>query len=90
MNEIILIVNFPKMKSMNKKINLLVMIDLLFLTIASSISETGLINLIVETESGKVQGVANESVTVTAFKGIPYAAPPVGDLRWKEPPVEKE
>lgn len=44
-----------------------------------------LIDPIVDTEYGKVQGVVNESGTLVSFKGIPYAAPPVGDLRWREP-----
>ncbi len=35
------------------------------------------------TQSGAVQGVATGSLY--AFRGIPYAAPPVGDLRWKVP-----
>ena len=35
------------------------------------------------TRSGAVQGVATGNLY--AFRGIPYAAPPVGDLRWKEP-----
>lgn len=39
--------------------------------------------------SGKVKGVATADRTVTAFKGIPFAAPPVGDLRWKEPQPAK-
>ena len=34
---------------------------------------------------GKVQGVASETKDVLVYKGIPYAAPPVGDLRWKAP-----
>ena len=40
---------------------------------------------IIATEYGKVQGVIEEGVLL--FKGIPYASPPVGNLRWK-PPVD--
>jgi para-nitrobenzyl esterase len=40
-----------------------------------------------KTEQGIVQGIMEDSLTV--FKGIPFAAPPVGDLRWKAPqPVQ--
>ncbi len=38
---------------------------------------------IVETRSGKIEGAAQDGVTL--FKAIPYAAPPVGDLRWLPP-----
>ena len=38
---------------------------------------------IVQTGKGQVQGADHNGVTV--FKGIPFAAPPVGALRWKAP-----
>ena len=35
--------------------------------------------------NGDVRGVYNQDKTVEVYAGIPYAKPPVGDLRWKEP-----
>jgi len=38
---------------------------------------------------GIVEGVVSADNKVRTFKGIPYAAPPVGELRWKAPqPVQ--
>ncbi|RYD94091.1 MAG: carboxylesterase [Sphingomonadales bacterium] len=34
-------------------------------------------------KAGQVQGFVKDGVAV--FRGLPYAAPPVGELRWKEP-----
>ena len=39
----------------------------------------------VTVSTGKLQGTANADSTVRMFKGVPFAAPPVGDLRWKAP-----
>jgi para-nitrobenzyl esterase len=37
------------------------------------------------TESGIVQGVPGNNPEITVYKGVPYATPPVGDLRWRAP-----
>jgi para-nitrobenzyl esterase len=40
---------------------------------------------IAETEYGLVKGLPAADPRITAFKGIPFAAPPVGENRWREP-----
>jgi para-nitrobenzyl esterase len=42
-------------------------------------------SLTVKTAQGKAQGKTINEGKVKAFLGLPYAAPPVGDLRWKAP-----
>jgi len=37
----------------------------------------------VKVSEGMVQGIVEDGLTV--YKGIPFAAPPVGDLRWRAP-----
>ncbi|MBN1158372.1 MAG: carboxylesterase family protein [Bacteroidales bacterium] len=63
----------------------LILIILALLSKTSCTKKQKLIDDTVQTKYGLVKGLANESGTVMTFKGIPYATPPVGDLRWREP-----
>ncbi|HPQ28595.1 MAG TPA: carboxylesterase family protein [Desulfobacteraceae bacterium] len=41
------------------------------------------LSTLIETDAGTIEGTIENGIKV--FRGIPFAAPPVGDLRWKEP-----
>ena len=44
----------------------------------------------VRLDSGSISGTTGASGEIRIFRGVPYAAPPVGALRWKAPqPVAK-
>ena len=42
-------------------------------------------NPLLTIEGGQVKGIETPTKGVMVYKGIPFAAPPVGKLRWKEP-----
>ncbi len=42
-------------------------------------------NPIIKVTGGMIQGVNSAAKDVIIYKGIPYAAPPVGNLRWQAP-----
>ncbi|TPG46574.1 carboxylesterase family protein [Sphingomonas glacialis] len=53
---------------------------------ASVVSAPAWADPVVKTESGLVEGVDTRGTTsIRIFRGVPYAAAPVGPLRWREP-----
>ncbi len=40
---------------------------------------------VVKTDTGLISGTTNSNGDIHIFRGIPFAAPPVGNLRWKAP-----
>lgn len=42
-------------------------------------------NPVLTIEGGQIQGVLNDSTGTVVYKGIPYAAPPVGENRFRKP-----
>jgi len=65
--------------------NLSILITLIILSCTPKVQPTfsPVAQPIVETQSGKLRGANQDGITV--FKGIPFAAPPVGKFRWRPP-----
>lgn len=55
----------------------------IFLIGFSDYSKAQIVEKTVTIDTGKIEGVV--SGDALSFKGIPYAAPPIGNLRWRSP-----
>ena len=53
------------------------------LTILALVSCHSNNSLQIRVEGGLIEGTADEDLAI--YKGIPFAAPPIGELRWKAP-----
>jgi para-nitrobenzyl esterase len=65
------------------KISLIVVLLCIYSLSAQEETKQNTYSDIVQTANGKVRGIVEGDVAV--FKGIPYAAPPVGAFRWRPP-----
>jgi para-nitrobenzyl esterase len=64
-------------------------IALVTLTVVSALPVYAAIAEPIRVETGMVSGVPGAFPEVRVFKGLPFAAPPVGDLRWRPPQAPK-
>ena len=72
---------------MNLKTNCIGILLLLipFFSMAQQAENQNAFPIQITTANGTIEGEFDIKTNIQSFKGIPFAQPPVGDLRWKAP-----
>jgi para-nitrobenzyl esterase len=63
----------------------LTLLNLLCVAIALTVPASAALKQPVRIASAMLQGTPGKDPSVTVFRGVPYAAPPIGNLRWRGP-----
>ena len=70
---------------MKKKYLLFFCIGPLIILLSWTLKKKDPVSPALRVDGGMIRGIFHPKTGVTSYKGIPFAAPPVGELRWKEP-----
>jgi len=60
----------------------LLLVSALILAACSSVPVS---TAVLSTPQGPVQGIVTDNPAIASYQGLPFAAPPIGDLRWAPP-----
>jgi para-nitrobenzyl esterase len=75
--------SLPRVPTTRISLTFLALLGAASIGVEPAAAAAALLEAPVRTAAGLISGVPSRVKGVTAFKGIPFAAPPVGALRWK-------